>query len=109
LKQLPFQKKLKMEPQFEEYLVIRDFLKEQKKGDIYPDDHLILIWVLILSTKVNLQVFLESTFGIKISGRCVLNNPTVEKLSRFIERGKKTGLLLKQIKWAEILKEKVDA
>jgi len=95
------------EPQFEEYIVIRDFLKEQKKTEIYPDDHIEIDLGLDSLDKVSFQTFLESTFGIKIPEDTFLQHPTVEKLSRFMKE-KKNKLSVEAVKWAEILKEKVD-
>ena len=95
------------EPQFEEYLVIRDFLKEQKKNDISPDDHFEIDLGLDSLDKVNLHVFLESTFGIKIQNDVLIYHPTVEKLSQFM-REKKNRLTVETVKWAEIFEEKVE-
>ncbi|MHB1686918.1 MAG: 1-acyl-sn-glycerol-3-phosphate acyltransferase [Ignavibacteriaceae bacterium] len=95
------------EPQFEEYQVIRDFLKEQKKGAISPDDHFEIDLGLDSLDKVNLHVFLESTFGIKIQDDVLFNHPTVEKLSQFMKE-KKNRLTVETVRWAEIFKEKVE-
>ncbi len=95
------------EPQFEEYLVIRNFLKEQKKTEIYPDDHIEIDIGLDSLDKVSFQTFLESTFGIKIAEDTFVQHPTVEKLSHFMKETK-NKLSVEAIKWAEILKEKVD-
>lgn len=95
------------EPQFEEYIVIRDFLKEQKKTEIYPDDHIEIDLGLDSLDKVSFQTFLESTFGIKIPEDTFIHNPTVEKLSRYMKE-KKNKLSVEAVKWTEILKEKVD-
>lgn len=97
----------KEEPKFEEYLIISQFLKEQKKSEIAPDDHLEIDLALDSLDKVNLQVFLENTFGIKISEDIFVHHPTVEKLSKFM-RENKNKLSVETVKWAEIFKEKVD-
>lgn len=95
------------EPQFEEYIVIRDFLKDQKKSEIYPDDHFEIDLGLDSLDKVNLQVFLESTFGVEVKEEVLLNHSTVEKLSKFMKETK-NKLSVETVKWAEILKEKID-
>jgi long-chain acyl-CoA synthetase len=95
------------EPEFEEYLVIRDFLKEQKKSEIYPDDHFEIDLGLDSLDKVNLQVFLESTFGVEVKEDVLLNHSTVEKLSKFMKETK-NRLTVETVKWAEILKEKIE-
>jgi len=100
-------RKKKEEPQFEEYIVIRDFLQEQKKNNIHPDDHLELDLGLDSLDKVNLQVFLESTFGIDVQEEVLINHSTVERLSHFMKE-KKNKLTVETVKWAEILKEKIE-
>ncbi len=95
------------EPDIEEYVVIKNFLMEQKKSSIFPDDHLEIDLGLDSLDKVNLQVFLESTFGVNISEDTLIEHPTVEKLSRFMQE-KKAKLSVEAVKWSEILKEKVD-
>lgn len=97
----------KAEPGFQEYIVIRDYLKEQKKADVFPDDHFEIDLSLDSLDKVNFQVFLESTFGIKISDDVFNSHPTVEKLSQYMKE-KKNKLHVEAVKWAEILKEKTD-
>ncbi len=99
--------KITEEPQFEEYSVIRDFLKSQKKNNVDPDDHFEIDLGLDSLDKVNLQVFLESTFGIEVSDDIFLHHPTVKKLSLFMKE-KKNKLTVETVKWAEILKEKID-
>lgn len=95
------------EPKFEEYLVIKDFLMEQKKKEIAPDDHFEIDLGLDSLDKVNLQVFLESTFGIKVQSDILLHHPTVEKLSQYMKE-KKNKISVETVKWAEIFKEKVE-
>lgn len=95
------------EPDHEEYRVIRDFLMKQKKTDIFPDDHIEIDLGLDSLDKVSLQTFLQSTFGIKIPEDVLINHPTVEKLSTFM-REKKNKFSIEVVKWAEILKEKVE-
>ncbi len=95
------------EPQFEEYVVIRDFLQEQTSKDIFPDDHLEIDVGLDSLDKVSLQTFLQSTFGIDVEENVLLNNSTVEKLSKFMKE-KKSKLSVETVKWAEIFKENVE-
>jgi long-chain acyl-CoA synthetase len=100
-------KKDRSEPQFEEYIVIRDFLKTTTNGDIHPDDHIEMDLGLDSLDKVSLQAFLSSTFGLKIQEDIFLHHPTVEKLSIFMQE-KKQKLTVEVVKWAEIFREKVD-
>lgn len=95
------------EPLFEEYFVIRDYLKEHKKIDVLPDDHLLMDIGLDSLDTVSFQTFLESTFGIELHEDAFSHHPTVEKISHYM-REKKKKLSIEAVKWAEILKEKVD-
>jgi len=95
------------QPEFEEYLVIKDYLKEQKKQEVFPDDHFEMDLGLDSLDKVNFMVFLESTFGLKVKEDIFINHPTVEKLSNFIKENK-LKFQVETVKWGEIFKEKVD-
>ena len=95
------------EPEYEEYQVIRNFLKEQGKNNISPDDHFEIDLGLDSLDKVGLITFLQSTFGIELNEDVLLNHPTLEKLSQFMKE-KKNKLSVEVVKWGEILKEKVD-
>lgn len=97
----------KPQPDFEEYIVIRDYLTEQKKTAVYADDHFEMDLALDSLDKVNFHVFLESTFGIKVKEDIFVHHPTVEKLSHFMKENK-AKISVETVKWSEIFKEKVD-
>ncbi|MBN2366469.1 MAG: long-chain fatty acid--CoA ligase [Calditrichaeota bacterium] len=99
--------KERYEPQFEEYFVIRDFLKEHINTDIAPDDHIEIDLGLDSLDKVSLLTFLQSTFGIEMKEDILLNHPTIEKLSLYMKE-KKNRLTVEAVRWSEIFKEKVD-
>jgi len=100
-------KQSRPEPEYEEYQVIRDFLREQGKANIAPDDHIEIDLGLDSLEKVGLLTFLQSTFGIELKEDVLLHHPTIEKLSAFMKE-KKQRISVETIKWTEILKEKVD-
>lgn len=100
-------KEKKEEPQTEEYRVISQYLSAQTNADIHPDDHIEIDLGLDSLDKVGFITFLESTFGIEMREHTLIEHPTIEKLSRFMEE-KKNKLSVETIKWAEIFKEKVD-
>jgi len=101
------EKTKKEEPQYEEYVVIRDFLKGQTSADVSPDDHLEIDLGLDSLDKVSLLTFLQSTFGIEVKEDILIHHPTIEKLSEFMKE-KKNKLQVEAVKWTEIFKEKVD-
>lgn len=98
---------VKEDPEFEEYGIVRDFLQEQKKIKIYPDDHLEIDLGLDSLDKVNLQVFLESTFGVILREEDLINFSTVEGLASYMKE-KKNKMTVEAVKWSEILKEKIE-
>ena len=100
-------KEQRPEPQFEEYRVIRDFLKEQTRGEIHPDDHLEIDLALDSLDKVSLLTFLQSTFGVEIKEDVLLQHPTIEQLSEYMKENK-SKLTVETVKWVEIFKEKVE-
>ena len=56
--------------------------------------------------KVNLGVYLESNFGVKLSEAELVGFPNVVKLAENI-RDKKTKLSVEAIDWGKIFKEKL--
>ncbi|MFN3694876.1 MAG: non-ribosomal peptide synthetase, partial [Ignavibacterium sp.] len=52
------------EPVFQEYILIKDFIQQQKEITVHPNDHLEIDLGLDSLDKVNLEVFLEQTFGV---------------------------------------------
>ncbi len=94
------------EPDFEEYVAIREFLKEETESEIYASDHLEMDIALDSLGKVTLQVFIENTFGVSIPEQEFSKFPSVLKLSEFV-RDKKTKVKFELINWSDILKEKI--
>lgn len=96
----------KPQPDFEEYIVIKDYLHNLKKVDIFASDHFEMDLGMDSLDKVNFQVFLESTFGLKLKDDMHITHPTVEKLALFMKEHK-SKLTVEAVKWAEIFKEEV--
>lgn len=95
------------EPDFEEYKVIKEFLKNQTESDVFPGDHFEIDMGLDSLDKVSFMTFLHTTFGVEPKEDLLINYPTLEKLSAYI-REKKVKMSVTTVKWAEIFKEKVD-
>ena len=94
-------------PDFEEYLIIKGFIEKQTTKEIFPDDHLEIDIALDSLDQVSLQAFLQSTFGVDVSGEKLMQHQTVRRLSEFV-RDTKEKISVELINWQEILKEKVD-
>ncbi len=95
------------EPGFEEYQVIRDYMKEQTRSEIRPDDHIEIDLGMDSLDKVSLLTFLNSTFGTDIREDALLQNATVEKLAQYL-REKKQKMAVEVVRWGAIFKEHVD-
>ena len=95
------------EPEFQEYALIKDFLQQQKDITVHPSDHLEIDLGLDSLDKVNLGVYLESNFGVKLSEAELVEFPNIIKLAENI-RDKKTKLSVEAIDWGNIFKEHLD-
>lgn len=95
------------EPVFQEYILIRDFIQQQKEITVHPTDHLEIDLGLDSLDKVNLQVFLEQTFGVKMNEQEIMSFPNVLKLAESIQE-RKTKLAVEAIDWGKILREEFD-
>ncbi len=91
-------------PEFEEFVVIRDFLQDRTNQLIHPDDHLEIDLGLDSLDRISFMSFLQATFGLQVDENLFLNHPTVEKLAEYM-REKKEYLSVETIKWAEILRD----
>jgi len=94
------------EPDFEEYVAIKGFLKEETEMDVYPSDHLEMDIALDSLGKVTLQVFIENSFGVTIPEQELSEFPSVLKLCEHV-RDKKTKVKFELLNWSDILKEKI--
>jgi len=95
------------EPEFQEYALIKDFLQQQKETTVHPSDHLEIDLALDSLDKVNLGVYLESNFGVKLTEAELVGFPNIVKLAENI-RDKKTKLSVEAIDWNKIFKEHLD-
>lgn len=95
------------EPTFQEYVLIKEFLQQQKETSVHPSDHLEIDLGLDSLDKVNLGVYLESNFGIKYTEADLVGFSNVVKLAENV-RDKKTKLSVEAIDWGKIFKEQLD-
>nr|WP_321407589.1 AMP-binding protein [uncultured Carboxylicivirga sp.] len=90
-----------------EYLVISDFIANEKNCTVRPGNHLEMDLGMDSLDKVGLQVFLQSTFGVEMDVNEMVKFPSVLKLSEYVA-SKSTRLSIEKINWSKILKEKVN-
>lgn len=92
------------DPAFQEYVLIKEFLQQQKEIKVNPSDHLEIDLGLDSLDKVNLGVYLESNFGIKYTESELVGFSNVVKLAENV-KDKKTKLSIEAIDWGKIFKE----
>lgn len=95
------------EPNFQEYILIKEFLQQQKETTVHPSDHLEIDLGLDSLDKVNLGVYLESNFGVKYTEADLVGFSNVVKLAENV-KDKKTKLSVEAIDWGKIFKEQLD-
>ncbi len=95
------------EPDFREYQLLKEFIETNKECKVHPADHLEIDLGLDSLDKLNLLVYLESTFGIKMKENELLSYSNISKLSEHVKETK-THLSTEAIDWGSILKEQLD-
>jgi len=95
-----------VEPSFQEYSVIRDFINQQMEKKIYPGDHLEFDLGMDSLDKVSLQTFIKKSFDVDIQEIHLKENPTVRKLSEFIRKNSKK-IKTEAVNLSDVFKEKV--
>lgn len=100
-------KKSVAEPDFREYQLIKEFIQSNKYVTVHPTDHLEIDLGLDSLDKVNLIVYLESTFGLTLQETELVKFTNVQTLAEHI-REAKTKLNVEAVDWGSILKEHLD-
>ncbi len=95
------------EPEFEEYKIIKGYLEKVTEKAVLPTDHLEIDLGLDSLEKVEFQVFIEKTFGIRLSDEDLIKHPTVEEISKFVKE-RKTKIQMEEVDWSNVLKEEVE-
>lgn len=96
-----------VEPDFEEYRVLKKYLEALKNRKITPTAHLELDLGLDSLDMVELMTYLESEFGVKPDDTIIVNNPTVEKLALYVKENKSENRFEK-LNWKDYLNKDVD-
>ncbi|MFO7524827.1 MAG: AMP-binding protein [Ignavibacteriaceae bacterium] len=100
-------KKSVVEPDFREYQLLKEFIQSNKEVTVHPSDHLEIDLGMDSLDKVNLIVYLESTFGITLQETELPGFTNVQKLAEHL-RDTKTKLSYEAVDWNSILKEHLD-
>lgn len=101
------EKKDIVEPNFEEYKILKKYLHDTVETSVYPDSHIELDLGFDSLELVELNAFINQNFGVNIDETIFSNNATVEKLANYLkENGNKKEEI--EINWKEVLKSEED-
>jgi long-chain acyl-CoA synthetase len=110
LAEIATEKKQQAEPlqeiKLEEYKLLKEYLFQEKKVDVRPEQHLILDLGLDSLERVGLQVFIETSFGISMEMEQLAAFENVLQLSEYMHEHKK-HMSFEKINWSHILKQKI--
>lgn len=95
------------EPSFEEYTMIKSYLKDLKTVEITPNDHLEIDLALDSLDKVSFQLYIKSSFGIDIPSENFGKFKNVLELSEYVKNNK-IKIENENIDWSNLFKQKVD-
>jgi len=96
-----------VEPTFEEYAVLKDYLVQQTGKEISPSAHFELDLGLDSLAMVELVSFIEATFGIKADENLTIDNPTVKALAEYLNKNS-DEINREGMDWNKILNQDVD-
>ena len=96
-----------LEPDYNEYKMLKKYLLGLKNISVLPDSHLELDLGLDSLDTVELLAYIESTFGVRCDEKIISENPTLEKLALYLKEHS-SDVCEKFFNWSEILNKKVE-
>lgn len=94
-----------VEPTFEEYQIVKNYLLEEKKlAQVRPTDNIETDLGCDSLDKIGLQGFVEQTFGLKITAEEISRFKSVQEFAEHIS-DYKTRIEVTQTDWRQLLKE----
>ena len=97
----------KPEPDFQEYLLIKRFIEQEKGVKVHSSDHIETDLALDSLDKVSLQDFIERTFGTSVEVEEMPLLPNIEALARRVA-AEKTRMEAEEVDWHQLLCSSVD-
>lgn len=94
-----------VEPDFEEYRIIRQFIEDEKKCQVRPTDNLETDLAFDSLDKVALQGFIEQTFGVKLTSEQIAAFYDINAMATFVYDFK-TQINVERIDWHSLLADK---
>jgi long-chain acyl-CoA synthetase len=93
-----------VEPDMEEYRIMRDYVMKEKKLDVVrPTDHLETDLGLDSLDRVSMQEFIMQTFGADVNADSILSYATLENLAKHISKAKTHMDVAEDIDWHKLL------
>ena len=90
-----------------EFQTLAQYIKEEKGENIYPDSHIEIDLGLDSLDIIQLNSFIEKTFGFKIKEEEAIDLKVIKDICEYIRKNSKE-YHLEKINWSEILKESID-
>ena len=93
-----------VEPDMEEYRILRDYIKKEKKLDVIrPTDHLETDLGLDSLDRVSMQEFIFQTFGAEVNADSILSFSTLKNLAEHISKAKTHMDVVEDMDWQQLL------
>ena len=93
-----------VEPAFEEYRVIKQYIRQEKKCAVRPTDHLETDLAFDSLDKIGLQGFIEQTFGMELALDRMTTFRNITELAEYVS-DYKTRIEFEKTDWHSILQE----
>lgn len=93
-----------VEPAFEEYRVIKQYIRQEKKCAVRPTDHLETDLAFDSLDKIGLQGFIEQTFGMELPLDRMTTFRNITELAEYVS-DYKTRIEFEKTDWHSILQE----
>lgn len=91
-----------IEPDSEEYRILKQYIESEKKTTIRPTDHLETDLAMDSLDRISLQTFIENTFGLEVTAESLTNFSNVSTLAQHIQENK-TRMEVEEIDWSRLL------
>lgn len=91
-----------VEPTWEEYRIIKQYIRDEKGIEPQPTDHIETDLGFDSLDKVGLQTFIEQTFGTKVDAAGMADFPNITALAEHVA-DQKTKISIEAVDWKETL------
>lgn len=98
--------KEELEPDMEEYRIIKQYIEQEKKVPVRPSSHVETDLAMDSLDKVGLQGFIEHTFGMKLLVEQMAVFPNICAMAEYVA-SRKTKVEVEEVDWHSLLNEPV--